>query len=157
MESKKALSPVITTVLLVLIAIILAVIIFMWAVAFRGEQITKFISGEKKDISISCDSVVFSAELAGNQISIVNTGDIPIYRFDIRIEGNVNSKIASINSETSRVNPGAAKSIDIAFLGTLPPGTEIKIIPILLGTDKDGAEKEASCINSGKWEILKVE
>jgi flagellin-like protein len=150
---KKALSPIITTILLVLIAIILAVIIFVWAVAFRGEQITKFYGGEAKDIRLSCDSVLFSAELSGSSISIVNTGDVPIYRFDIQTQGNVNSEIIPVTTESSRVNPGQAATI-------AAPNTqgvnELHIIPIFLGTDKDGKEKEASCISSGMEQVIKI-
>lgn len=148
---KKAISPVITTVLLVLIAIVLAVIIFVWAVAFRGEQITKFSGGEEKDIRLSCDSVLFRPELIGtSQIAIVNTGDVPIYRFDIRIIGTAGTRVESAEGGT---NPGQTSTIDVSTMG-ISSGTEIQVIPVLLGTDKDGAEKEASCINSGKWEVI---
>ena len=152
---KKAISPLITTVLLVLITIVLAAIIFIWAVSFRGEQIIKFIGGEQKDIQVSCDSVLFSAELSSDQqsISIVNTGDVPIYRFDIRTEGDVNSLVTSITTEMGRVNPGQATSL---VLPAVSSGDKLNVIPILLGTDKDGAEKEASCINSGIWAIIEV-
>ncbi len=149
--NKKALSPVITTVLLVLIAIILAVIIFAWAVSFRGEQITKFSGGEEKDIRLSCEGVLFNAELDPGQssVSIVNTGNVPIYRFDIKTIGTVNSQIIKA---TGKVDPGQATSLPVS----VSSGDELNIIPVLLGTDKTGAEKEASCISSGIWAVIKV-
>ena len=83
-RGKKALSPVITTILLVMIAIILAIIILMWARGFIKEGVQKFdnpIEDVRRD-------VVFNAQVAGSkEISVINSGSVPIYKFGVEISG----------------------------------------------------------------------
>ena len=47
-KNKKAVSPTISTVLLVMIVIIVAIIILMWSRGFIKEAIEKEVAGEKK-------------------------------------------------------------------------------------------------------------
>ena len=80
MKNKRALSPVIATLLLVSITLVLAAVVFFWARHFIGEAITK--EGEK--IELLCDDVRFVAEAYGGKLQLQNTGTVPIYAVEIR-------------------------------------------------------------------------
>jgi len=132
---KRALSPVITTVLLVLIAIILAIIIFLWAKGFLRDQVQKF--GEP--ITYSCNSIKLRASVSANEISINNYGsDVPVYKIGATISGFGSSKITYL-TETNFLQ-GTSKTVDF------PDADKIEwLIPILLGQTKDGSFKEFTC------------
>jgi len=144
--SKKALSPVIASVLLIALVLVLASIIFLWARGFVSEQIEKF----GKPIETLCEEVEFDAEFApgagGGNLDVVNRGNIRIYGFDIKeIEGG-NSKIESFNLN---VEPGDSLPSQAISLGY---GTEkIIIYPRLLGNVKGKKLNRAvTCIEKGK-------
>ena len=59
---KRALSPVITTVLLILVAIILALLIWFWARSAIGEQISKFDGNSDRPIDEVCNLVNLKVE-----------------------------------------------------------------------------------------------
>ena len=82
LENKRALSPVIATVLLVMLVLVLAAIIFLWAKGFVGEQLQK----RGQPIENICKEVSFNAQFvsSGDFIEITNLGNIPIYQFDIK-------------------------------------------------------------------------
>ena len=52
-KNKKAVSPVVSTVLLVLIVIILAIIILLWSRGFIKEVILKEIPGEESKVIVA--------------------------------------------------------------------------------------------------------
>jgi flagellin-like protein len=143
---KKALSPVITTVLLVLLAIILALIIFIWARGFTQERLTKFDGTETRPAEEVCNSVNFQASLANGQISIINTGNIPIYKLGFKLSGAFGAKI-SYSNETNIV-PGGSKIIQINDADKID-----KVIPIILASSKDNKVHEFTCPNVN-WKSL---
>jgi len=55
---KKGVSPIIATVLLISIALVLALIIFLWARSFTSEQLQKF----DEPVENACENVHFEAE-----------------------------------------------------------------------------------------------
>ena len=67
-ECKKAVSPVVTTVLLVLIVLILATLIIIWGTQFIPEKISKF----GNPIEDGCSNVEFSASFQGGKLYLVN-------------------------------------------------------------------------------------
>jgi len=135
-RGKKALSPVITTILLVMIAIILAIIILMWARGFIKEGVQKFDS----PIEDICRQVAFNAQVAGSkEISVINSGDVPIHKFGVEISG-VGSDIVYSN-ELNFVS-GSSRAFTV---NETVQGSKIKIIPVLLGQFSDGSLHEYSC------------
>src|SRR3989344_3021484 len=86
LRNKKALSPVITTVLLIAMVIILAAIIFLWAKFFLGEIIEKEIGGVKKTAERFCPDVNFQASISGAELSIANRGNVPIYNINLKMK-----------------------------------------------------------------------
>lgn len=142
-ESKRAVSPIITTVLLVLIVLVLASLIVVWGTTFIPEKLSKFGS----PIENGCDSVQFTATTQGSDIYIVNTGDIHLYKLGIRAKGAAKS---TIEYEEVNLNPGGVKTIS---LSNIVGAEEVVIIPVLLGaTDKDKIQ-EFSCTESS-WKTI---
>lgn len=140
---KRALSPIITTVLLVLLAIILASIIIFWAFGFIKEHITKFDSstGEEKPIEDACSAVGLTVSNDGNQISLINTGNVPVNKVAIK----VNSADGSSLREEQEINliPGSSVVISSKDWNS---GSTIQIIPILIGkTQNTGKYTEFTC------------
>ena len=75
LKKKKGLSPVIATTLLILMAVIIALIIFLWVKAFVGEKIQKDVGSGPEAIENFCtaDQLQFSANAVlvnGNTLKI---------------------------------------------------------------------------------------
>jgi len=148
MKNKKAVSPVIATVLLVLIVIILAVIIFLWARGFVSEAVLKEIAGTKDSADSFCSDI--KVELIDNGASgfgFKNTGNVPIFKFELKLvdKADGSSEILEIGSdEGGRVNPGFNSIIDNIY----EDYEEIELIPTILGKGKGGDTKEFRCPES---------
>jgi len=84
-NAKKAISPVVTTILLVMIAIVLALIILLWARGFIKETLMKF--GEP--IERACEQVNLQVSISGSELSVINQGSVPVYKLAVRIEGKI--------------------------------------------------------------------
>jgi FlaG/FlaF family flagellin (archaellin) len=138
-KTKEGLSPVVTTVLLIALTIIITIIIFLW---FRGmveEGVTKF--GE--NIQLACDKVEFEASYSEGIMSISNTGNIPIFRVDLKTtsDGNYVTKdikefAGGSNWPTSGLGVGGVFSGDIG--GEIGSPQKITILPVLIGTSSKG-------------------
>lgn len=133
---KKGLSPVIATVLLIAIALVLALIIFLWAKSFVGEKIMKF----EETIENSCKDVKFDVEAIAidGKISVVNQGDIPIYGLVVKKKGlgSVEEIKTFQEGDITTIKSGETTQVD------MPPGIdtgdEIIAVPIILGKTANG-------------------
>ena len=126
-KEKKAISPVVSTVLLIVIVIMLAVIIFIWAQGLFKEKIEKF----EGPIEDSCPSVDFVASQQAGKLSISNRGNVPIYIASVKKQKTGTEKV-----DDYIVNLDAGESTDPQDPVTLVDisGYEkITIIPVLLG------------------------
>jgi flagellin-like protein len=146
-HSKKAISPVITTVLLVLLVLVLASIIIIWWRSFMGETITKFDESSKTQKSIEqfCSRVSLEVNIIRTNVTIVNTGSIPVYKFGFK---KTTVKTGEIKiSENSQIIGGSSRVIDISLMGMSAPvsGDQFYLIPILLGNNDKGEQKEFQC------------
>lgn len=145
-RGKNAVAPVITTILLVLIVLVLASIIIVWGLSFIPEKVAKF----GGPIENACADVGFTAEYSGSQISVVNTGNVPIYRFRIKQDSQARSDIDT--GDVIKLNPGSAEVLS----STIAAGTsEITLIPVLLGQTDSGKIQEFSCPSSS-WQIIET-
>lgn len=144
-EDKKAVAPVITTVLLVLIVLVLASIVIIWGVSFIPQKLAKF----DAPIEQACDRISFSADITGEIISVSNSGDIPIYKFQVREEGQRRSEIRT--TEPIKLGVGGATELDVR----LSPGFsgEVTLIPVILGKNDDGETQQFSCPEPN-WKVL---
>jgi flagellin-like protein len=132
-KEKRGLSPVIATILLVSLALVLAVIVFLWARAFIPETIQK----EGRAIELSCEEVSFNAEAfaTDGEVSVENTGQIPIYGIEIRKKqflGDISQAEQFSDEILTGQSINAPLPADIVF------GDTIILIPILVGEGKDG-------------------
>lgn len=143
--NKKAMSPVISTVLLISLVIVIAAIIFLWWRSISQDAITKF--GDT-NIELVCEEVKFDAQYSGGSLSVKNLGTVPIY--------NMNVKISSLGSHETKdikeilggegwpetgLNQGGLAS---GSLSGVSDAESITVIPILMGSSKDG-KKSFEC------------
>lgn len=147
LRDKRAIAPVITTILLVLIVLVLASIVILWGVSFIPEALAKF----EAPIEQACDDISFSADVSGSEISVSNLGSIPIYKFSVREEGQKKSEIKTTGE--TKLGVGGAATLDI----TLSSGFtgQLTIIPIILGETEDGKIQQFSCPETS-WKIIGV-
>ena len=143
-QKKKGVSPVISTVLLILIVIVLALIIFLWAKGFIKEAITKEIAGTEKLAEQYCKDIVLASTPTSN-IGFKNNGNVPIHKFDLKlIKTDGSSELKEVYGDEGRVNPGLTTTTTISCNDC----DEIKVIPILLGKGENGGIKELRCPES---------
>jgi len=152
-KSKRGLSPVVTTALLILVAIILFIIIMVWVKSFIKEQVEKDLGGGPEPIQNFCDKVQFSADIYidadGPKVSMENNGDVPIYGVEVKVR-----KLASIKSAGIATHPFSVKSGDtienIEVLGDgsgeIAVGNKVTLVPILLG-EGTSEQKMYTCDN----------
>ena len=153
---KRGLSPVVATVLLLVLVFVLAAIIFIWARGFVGEQIQKF--GEP--IENICARVDFEVDVSGGTYGaengdFANRGDVPIYNFEIKeIYDSGDSKMMSFYFvESSGVSLDVAEAKTGALNLERDPGLPEKIIiyPTILGNVGDGEGGQPyTCFEHGK-------
>lgn len=141
-RGKKAVSPVIATVLLIMMVIILAIIIMLWSKGFIKEKILKF----DKPIENVCNEVSIKTFVNDDwTYGFTNTGNVPIYSVDIKISEKGSSEIIHAGpAEKGQVDIGLSTILETPAIQD-GVTTEVKIIPILLGKNKDGAIKEFTC------------
>lgn len=141
---EKGVSPVIATVLLVGLVVVMGVIIFLWAKSFVKEEATKF----NKNIRLSCEDVQFDASYSTSdeQLEVLNTGIVPIFRLNIKVykpggfETTDISELAS-NWPSTGLKQGEPFSGDI---GDISGATKIVAIPVLIGSSGQG-QKTFTC------------
>ncbi len=152
-KSKKAVSPIISTVLLVMIVIIVAIIILMWSRGFIKEAIEKEVGGETKRVEQFCSELSMVAILNNEgSFGFTNNGNVPIYSLNLKLTGGIvgagSSDTVNIRPEKGGlVNPGFSTLIKDEFGNYYDyyDYDEVKIIPVLLGKTKTGAIKEKGC------------
>ena len=143
--SKKGVSPVIATVLLVGMVIVLGMIIFLWMRSLAQETITKF---EGENIELACDDVQLEASRIGDQLSISNIGNTPIYDLNVKItipgayETQKASELFGDDWPSSGLNSGGIFS---GYSDEVSDAEELTLIPILLGMSESGSQKTFTC------------
>lgn len=144
---KRGISPVVATVLLIVIALILGVIIFLWARSFVMEKAVKF--GEP--IENACGSISFEAEAdsISSEISIINRGSVPIYEFEIyKLDSGSRTFVVKAGCR-AKTGIGAGENCNVLVTEGLTSGRQISIVPVILGT-KGNENEEYTCLDSGE-------
>ena len=142
MENKKAVSPVIATVLLVTMVVVIALIIFLWFRNINKEAITKF---DGTNVEIICSDVEFDSSYSSGNLYVLNNGNVPLYSMKLRVfkegsyETNDLQDISGSNWPEKGLNPGMAFSS--ATLGSLISGADkVTMIPVLIGISEETGE-----------------
>lgn len=137
------------TVLLISLALILAVIIFIWAKSFVQEKIQKDLGGGLEAIEEACNKINFEAEafiLADDpnslRIDLVNHGNVPIYNIEVRKKaiGSVKNVASPLKNTISN---GESGSVTLAIDGDYDTSTELIVVPIILGQAGSNVYKKA--------------
>jgi len=142
---KKAVSPVVATVLLIAIVVVLALIIFLWFRGFLGETIVKF--GDK-NIEQSCNDVFLEVSYSSDTLFVSNNGNVPVYSLNVKIAWPGGHQIRNIDEISGRWPESGlmeGSSFSSSIRDVTEDLTEITLIPILRGTTKDGEEKNYEC------------
>jgi flagellin-like protein len=143
---KKAVSPVVSTVLLILIVFIIAIIIIVWSRGFIRETITKEIAGEKKTVEQFCTEVGLQPilnEIDGS-FGVKNIGNVPIYALSLRLAKGGTKNVVKLTGDNGLVNPGFSKIIK-GYNYATDGWDEIKVAPIIIGKTKSGDVNEFEC------------
>lgn len=154
LKDKKGISPVVATVLLIAMVVVLGLIIFMWFRGFTQEAVTKF----DTNIEIVCNDVVFESSYSEGTLSIINTGNIPIHRMNIKSigsGGSFSTREISVDSEEWKelgLNQGEAYSQERTFTSDI---NEIVLIPVLIGDSKVG-QKTYDCNEALHGHSIKI-
>ena len=126
--SKKGISPVVASVLMILLVVMLSGMVFLWARGFISEQIEKF----GRPIEEQCGEVSFDVMKSDNFLEIVNRGNIDIFHFDIKLSKGGNSEFQRFDFRIDSGEGGReAVTLEMGD-GTSPD--EIIIYPALLGS-----------------------
>ncbi len=137
-KSKRSVSPVIATILLIALVIIIGLIVFQWMKGFTKEAVTKF---EGQNIELVCNDVQIDASYSAGTLTISNLGNVPISNFNVKAEfpgGHETTELAGFE--------GLAQGGIFSEVVPVPDGTTtITLIPILLGVNKDGEQKTQAC------------
>ena len=149
-RSKKGLSPVIATVLLVMVVMFLAAIVFFWARGFITEQIQKF----GKPIEDECGLVDFSVAVVPgtygqHALEVFNHGNTEIFRLEIKKTLGGDSEMGRFEF---RIGVGKPVREDVSLMmadGSKPD--TVTIYPALLGDIRgNDLNKAFTCIKLGE-------
>jgi flagellin-like protein len=157
-RGKKAVSPMIATVILIAIVVVLAMIIFLGMSVWVKEAIEKEIAGETKSVQTLCSGITLTPILNEDEtFGFTNTGNTPIYAIKLKLTQSGTSTVKRINSEGPEVmgfsfGPGSSVTIEGYNRGEYE---EIKIVPILLGKGKkSGGTQEFVCPEENALDII---
>lgn len=151
---KKGLSPVIATVLLIVLVFVLFALIFLWMRGLISEQIEK----NEQAIENVCPSVNFEADLVqeGSNyfIEIINRGSVHIHRLEVKlVDEKGDSELHPFGeADVLMVSVGETLKKDIDLnMNNGETAKEIIVYPILAGTVKGGSiNKPYTCMDMGQ-------
>lgn len=144
--SKRGLSPVIATVLLVVLAIVLAGMVFMWARGFLTEQVEK----QGKPVEQVCADVNFDkqTQIYGDylDLQVNNIGNVHIYGFDVKFVGEKDSSMTSF-----RFDVLVGESSDVQRIPFIGVPQKVIFYPMVLGSVKGKkVTKPVTCLDRGQ-------
>lgn len=137
--NRRGFSPVIASVLLILMVLVLAAMIFLWARTFFINQTE---NSEQLKIEELCSFVNFNAMLndEGSVLEVVNKGNVNISAFEIKTYSGGDSEIVEINISVS-AGESARQGVDFGDINSFD---KIEIFPVLV----DGVSSKKSIICS---------
>lgn len=140
--SKKGISPIVATVLLVVVAIALFLLIFSWIRSFQKEVITKY----GTPIETVCMNLRYDVTKNDDIVQINNLGSTTIYKAKIYVDGILKNTITTpiMPAESGQIQ------IDVDQIDVENCNKNIKVIPVLAGTTKTGAQREYACEKAAK-------
>lgn len=143
-DDKRGISPVVASVLMVLMVVVLAAMIFLWARGFISEQIEKF----GRPVEQQCGEIKFQATKEGNALEIVNLGNLDIRHIDIKMTKGGNSEVERFDFNIDS-GEGVIEYVTLEMDDGNDPD-EIVLYPALIGTvvGKD-SNQVFTCMDAG--------
>jgi flagellin-like protein len=143
--NKRAVSPLIATVLLIVMAIAIFGIIFLWLRGMIAEQVQKI----DRPIELQCDSVAFTAERQDGNIIVSNKGNLPIVGMNVKIKAGGKTYSLPRKPVDGVIAPGEVDIIDAKNNDASFPfisASKRTIAPLLQGTGKiSGTPRVYAC------------
>ena len=140
---KKAISPLVATIMLVGLAIVAFIFIFTWTRGMISEQTQKF----SEPIENWCGKVAFEATLDGNVVYVNNMASVPIYGMNMELSSKGGKTVKFVRSSDGIIDPAESDSVTL----DLSSAEKIRAIPVLLGVGRNsGKGKIYACSNSAK-------
>jgi flagellin-like protein len=139
---KKAVTPVIATVLLIAITVVLFLIIFLFGRGFFKEALMK----QEMPVAQACEEVsleIIYYNEEGN-LEISNSGNIAIYGFSVRAREGRRTQTENYygrESDENIIPIGRLKTFEL----NLDNPTSIEVFPIILAEDEKGELVEYTC------------
>ncbi|MCK4996814.1 hypothetical protein KAS08_00790 [Candidatus Pacearchaeota archaeon] len=144
-KNKRGISPVIASVLMILMVVVLSGMVFLWARGFISEQVEKF----GKPIDEQCSAIRFNAVKVGNKLEIVNRGNIDIRHFDVKLIKGGNSEFHKFEFEVDVGGPGVIESFTQKMKDGSTPD-KIILYPALIGNVVgETSNKVFTCLDVG--------
>jgi len=128
-NAKRGISPVIATVLLIIMAIAAGLFVFMFMRGMIGEQVEKF----GKPVENWCGQMSYDATISGNAIEINNMASVPIYAINVQVSRGGQSSVIFARPSEGIIGPGQISSINVNMAGA----DKIKVTPLLYGKGKN--------------------
>jgi len=142
---RRGLSPVIASVLMILLVLVLAALIFLWARGFIGEQIEKFGS----PVEQMCEAVNFEVQKIGSSLEVVNRGDVNIYYLDIKMFKGGDSEVEKFDFQVDAGESVRGEVVLLMDKNVVPD--KIVAYPVLIGNVKGGVSNKAfTCMDFGR-------
>lgn len=140
---QKALSQVVSTILLIALVVVMAGIIIFWSKGITGEAITIY----GQNIELVCYDVFFEFSYDNGILNIINFGNVDIYSIELIIYTEDNSEAVNIRELTSKwpeagLTQGGIFSESISFNADVK---EVHLFPILRGDTESGKQEEHLC------------
>ena len=140
--NKKAISPIISTVMLIMIVIVIAVIILLWSQGFTKEKILKF---DRAIDNVCLDVSLETYVNADSTIGLRNKGIVPIQEVKLIVSEGGNDIVYDIGIDEGKIGAGLSNTITDPIYSS---GKDMKVIPVLLGRSKSGAIQTFTCPES---------
>jgi len=142
----RGLSPVIASVLMIMLVLFLAALIFLWSRGFISEQIEKM--GKPIDDYCADVNIAVHKDLEG-KLKVVNHGDIDVFSLDFKFTRNGNSETRNYDVAVNAGGDGIETEITLKMEDGSEPD-EIVIYPVLLGNVVgEDNNKKFTCIDYG--------
>jgi len=153
---KKAISPVIATILLVAMVVVIALIIFLWLRGVVGDYGVKF----GKNIELVCEDVELYVSYSEGILYVTNDGNIPVFELNLKIESAGGYERIELNEIPNLDTPwpkeglkqgGVYSGYISLYVGT---AEEIILMPVLIGLSDKGSRKTHACGEQYGYVIL---
>ena len=144
-KNKRGISPVVASVFMILLVMVLASIIFLWARGFVGEQIDKF----GTPIEDSCAKVDLSINMYDNELEVLNRGNVDVRNLNIKRIHEGNSEVTLF---ASQIDSGATARgfVNLEMEDGMTMPDEIIAYPVLVGNVQGNERNNVfTCLNAG--------